>query len=380
MAWYAWRPYVPVSVRRRNAARAVARSKKTGEGVAPVVIQGRLIARSFWGKAWCDNLEAYSDFANRLPRGRTYVRNGSVMDLQLGPGTVRALVSGSELYRISIRIAPLARPRWQAVVRECAGKIGSLVELLQGKFSRAVMELLIQRELGLFPAAKEITFACSCPDWAAMCKHVAATLYGVGARLDAEPELFFRLRRVDQLDLLTAASSGAALATQGGGTRKRIAPAALADVFGIELDPRATAMEAAAGAEPRPRKGRRQPAARAGRAALPESAAARAATGRIARPSQRPRGRPGEPRRPNQRPRRRPGGPDRPSQLPHRRRLDEPRHPSQLPCGQSPDAPHCPSRAAAAKRGALPESAAPGVARRRQPTRQAGTARLPSSR
>ena len=117
-------------------------------------------------------------------------------------------MSGSDLYRISVVIAPLPKPRWRAVVRECAGKIGSLVELLQGRFSRAVMEMLIRREIGLFPSAKEIAFECSCPDWAAMCKHVAATLYGVGARLDAEPELFFRLRRVDQLDLLTAASSG----------------------------------------------------------------------------------------------------------------------------------------------------------------------------
>ena len=348
MAWYAWRPYVPVSVRRRNAARAVARSKKTGEGVAPVVIQGRLIARSFWGKAWCDNLEAYSDFANRLPRGRTYVRNGSVMDLQLGPGTVRALVSGSELYRISIRIAPLARPRWQAVVRECAGKIGSLVELLQGKFSRAVMELLIQRELGLFPAAKEITFACSCPDWAAMCKHVAATLYGVGARLDAEPELFFRLRRVDQLDLLTAASSGAALATQGGGTRKRIAPAALADVFGIELDPRATAMEAAAGENRgHGRGGGSQPRG-------PDAPPC---------PSQRPRGRrPDGSHRPSQRPR---GGQAaaRPSQRP-RRRPDGPRQPESAAASDSHRTSRtCPSQRPRGRRpngAALPESAAPG--------------------
>jgi uncharacterized Zn finger protein len=158
------------------------------------------------------------------------------MDLQLGTGTVKALVSGSDLYRISVVIAPLSKPRWRAVVRECAGKIGSLVELLQGQFSRAVMEMLIRRETGLFPSAKEIAFECSCPDRAAMCKHVAATLYGVGARLDAEPELFFRLRRVDQLDLLTAASSGAALAARGSGTRKRLAETALAEVFGIELD------------------------------------------------------------------------------------------------------------------------------------------------
>jgi uncharacterized Zn finger protein len=259
MAWYEWRPYVPVAVRRRNAAREIARFRTKGPPITPVVVPGRTIARTFWGKAWCDNLESYSDFANRLPRGRTYVRNGSVMDLQLGAGTVTALVCGSELYRVTVAIAPLSTSRWRAVVRECAGKIGSLVELLQGKFSRAVMETLIRRETGLFPSAKEIAFECSCPDWAAMCKHVAASLYGVGARLDAEPELFFRLRRVDQLDLLTAARSGATLAARGTGTRKHIAEAALADVFGIELDelPRASA----APPSPAPGRPRRPPPA-----------------------------------------------------------------------------------------------------------------------
>jgi uncharacterized Zn finger protein len=234
--WYDWRPYVPVAVRRARAVREIARLRKKGEPLAPVVIEGREIARSFWGRAWCDNLESYSDFANRLPRGRTYVRNGSVMDLQIGAGTVKALVSGSELYRISVAITPLTKPRWRAVVGECAGKIGSLVELLQGKLSRAVMAVLIRRQTGLFPSAREIAFECSCPDWAAMCKHVAATLYGVGARLDTEPGLFFRLRRVDQLDLLTAAGTGATLMARSDGTRKRIAESALTDVFGIELD------------------------------------------------------------------------------------------------------------------------------------------------
>ena len=178
------------------------------------------------------------------------------MDLQLGPGTVRALVSGSELYRISIVIAPLSPRRWRALVRECAGQIGSLVELLQGQFSRAVMEMLIRRESGLFPSAREIAFECSCPDRVSMCKHVAATLYGVGARLDAEPELFFRLRRVDQLDLLAAASRGAALAAQARGTRKRIAGTALGEVFGIELDESPPAGSAHPAPASRTRRGR----------------------------------------------------------------------------------------------------------------------------
>jgi uncharacterized Zn finger protein len=256
VAWYEWPPYVPVAVRRQQAALEVARLRADGRSIAPVVLEGRTIARSFWGKAWCDNLESYARLVNRLHRGRSYVRNGSVMDLQLGAGAIDALVSGSELYRVSVTIAPLPPRRWQALVRECAGRIGSLVELLQGRFSRAVMETLIRREGGLFPRPREIAFACSCPDRAALCKHVAATLYGVGARLDAEPELFFRLRRVDQLDLLTAASR-ARRPAQGPAARKRIPAAALAEVFGIELDESSRE----AGVPPRPMPRSRRPAA-----------------------------------------------------------------------------------------------------------------------
>jgi uncharacterized Zn finger protein len=243
VAWYAWRPYVPIAERHESAAREIARLRGTGRPIAPVTIEGRAIARSFWGKAWCDNLQRYTRLANRLPRGRTYVRNGSVLDLQLGEGTAHALVSGSELYRVSVTIAPLAPRRWKALIGECAGRIGSLVELLQGKFSRAVMQTLIRPKTGLFPSPREIAFECSCPDQAALCKHVAATLYGIGARLDTEPELFFRLRRVDQLDLISAASH-ATLPTPGRGTRKRIADSALAEVFGIELDVTAMAPDA----------------------------------------------------------------------------------------------------------------------------------------
>src|SRR6516165_2714205 len=98
--WFGFRPYVPVAQRRAQAAREVAKRQKKGQTVSPVVIEGRAIATTFWGKAWCDNLESYSDFANRLPRGRTYVRNGSVIDLQITPGQIKALVSGSEIYKV----------------------------------------------------------------------------------------------------------------------------------------------------------------------------------------------------------------------------------------------------------------------------------------
>src|SRR5436305_4866811 len=132
--WYEWRAYVRAAQRRRQAERELGRLRKKGQALSPVVIEGRAIARTFWGKAWCDNLERYSDFANRLPRGRTYVRNGSVVDLQITPRAIRALVSGSELYEVTLIVAPVAKARWKSICADCAGAIDSLVELLQGRF------------------------------------------------------------------------------------------------------------------------------------------------------------------------------------------------------------------------------------------------------
>jgi uncharacterized Zn finger protein len=204
-----------------------------------VVLDGRKIAATFWGKAWCDNLEAYSDFANRLPRGRTYVRNGSVVDVQINKGNVTALVSGSELYKIEIKIKPLAPTLWKSIQTECAGKIDSLMELLQGKLSSAVMQIVTRHERGLFPTPKEIDLDCSCPDWADLCKHVAASLYGVGAKLDQNPTLLFLLRGVDAADLISKASAAEAVrqTTGNAGTAPAMSDSEVSDVFGIELAP-----------------------------------------------------------------------------------------------------------------------------------------------
>lgn len=232
---YEFRPYVPAAEKKRRAARAMTQRAKKGLAVDPVVIEGRAIARTFWGKAWCDHLERYCDFDNRLPRGRSYVRNGSVVHLGIGPRRIDALVQGSDLYEVEVSIAELARPRWKTIVRACAGQIDSLVELLQGKLSTGVMKIVTDPRQGLFPAAAQIDMKCSCPDWATMCKHVAAVLYGTGARLDASPELLFVLRGVDHLELLDGKVAAAAKAGGGGG-RKRIADDQLGAVFGIEID------------------------------------------------------------------------------------------------------------------------------------------------
>ena len=232
---FGWKPYVPVAARRRLAARELAKLSKKGKAVSPVVITGRTIAKTFWGKAWCDNLERYSDYANRLPRGRTYVRNGSVVDLQVAPGAVTALVSGTHIYRVQVKVAEVPKTRWSAVCKDCAGAVDSLVELLQGRLSKAVMERLCREKTGLFPAPAEITLACSCPDWASMCKHVAAVLYGIGARLDERPELLFTLRKVDAQDLIARAGTSLPGSGKGPVGGKVLDEGDLSEMFGIEM-------------------------------------------------------------------------------------------------------------------------------------------------
>ncbi len=233
--WYAWRTYVSVAERRRKAEREMQKLAKKGHPVSPVVIEGRTIARSFWGKSWCENLERYSDFSNRLPRGRTYVRNGSVVDLQIAPGEVKALVSGSEIYKVAVKVAQVAKARWTSICKDCAGAIDSLVELLQGRFSKGVMERICQPKAGLFPAPAEIEFSCSCPDWASMCKHVAAVLYGIGSRLDDRPDLLFRLRKVDEKDLIARAGRGLPLARTQPGAARVLRTEGLSELFGLEM-------------------------------------------------------------------------------------------------------------------------------------------------
>jgi uncharacterized Zn finger protein len=231
-----WPRYVPVAERRRQAAKHVEALRRKGQICDPVTLEGRAIARSFWGKAWCENLEAYSDYANRLPRGRTYVRNGSVVDLQIAEGRVRALVAGSEVYRVEIGVQPLEEALWKAILKDCAGGIGSLVELLQGRLSDAVMAVVTRPGTGLFPTPRQVNLRCSCPDGATMCKHVAAVLYGVGARLDRQPELLFRLRHVDPQELIQQGVDVSVVEEAMLAPQTRIERSDLGRLFGIELD------------------------------------------------------------------------------------------------------------------------------------------------
>ncbi len=244
MAWYGsggwdyYPPYMSVGEKKARGALALAKllkkSKRTAE---PVVLahRKRQLAATFWGQAWADNLDRYADLANRLPRGRAYLRNGSVLDLAIGPGRVEAFVAGTELYRVTVAITPLAKARWRRIVMRCTGRIGSLVALLRGELSDEVLGVLTHAREGLFPEPRELALDCSCPDGAELCKHVAAVLYGVAVRLDSRPELFFDLRRVDQSELIGSATIGV-VGRSRAAAGKRIAADRLSAVFGIDLE------------------------------------------------------------------------------------------------------------------------------------------------
>jgi uncharacterized Zn finger protein len=258
-----WKPYIPVAERRRKAAREMEKRKKQGHAVTPVRIEGRTIAATFWGKSWCENLERYSDYANRLPRGRTYVRNGSVVDLEIAPGLIHAYVCGSELYEVELIVAPVAKARWKSICKDCAGSIDSLVELLQGRLSKGVMERICRQDRGLFPSPAEIHLSCSCPDWAGMCKHVAAVLYGIGARFDHQPELLFRLRAVDEKELIVHAGAAAPLTKRGPAAGKLLQGEDLSEVFGLDMAQSASSAKRKP-AKPKPaKKAAQKPSTRA---------------------------------------------------------------------------------------------------------------------
>ena len=204
MGWgyYNYKPKKTAAQQRNDNAKKIDKFMKKNPNLSPISIEGRKIAKTWWGISWCKNLESYADYSNRIGRGSSYVRSGAVIDLQISEGTVTAMVNGTSLYKIHITIDPLSDSKWKTIVKNCAQRIESLSALVEGKFPEELSDILTKQGDGLFPSPREIHLDCSCPDWATMCKHVAAALYGVGARLDEDPLLFFSLRGVDPGELI----------------------------------------------------------------------------------------------------------------------------------------------------------------------------------
>ncbi|MEA1923287.1 MAG: hypothetical protein U9N63_11605 [Pseudomonadota bacterium] len=227
--------------KKAKAAKKLKQLKKKRPDIKPVVINGNTLARTWWGKSWNKNLERYADFSNRIGRGRSYLRHGAVLDLKIEPGKVISLVQGSTAkpYAIEITIKPISPALWASIKNQCQGELKSLQDLLAGRFPKELGEIFFAQGEGLFPVPKEISFDCSCPDWASMCKHVAATLYGVGARFDEDPALFFKLRGADTKDLISRAikdKTDELLKKTRKKSAKVIEDADLSDIFGIEMD------------------------------------------------------------------------------------------------------------------------------------------------
>ena len=280
MGYWGYPEYVSVAAKKAKAAKKLKQLRGENPGIKPIFIEGRTIAKTWWGKSWNLNLERYADYSNRIGRGRSYVRHGAVLDLRIDQGRVEALVQGSTSrpYSVIIKIKAVSDSIWREIKSACEGKLDSLQGLLAGKFPKALGEIFMARGEGLFPSPKEIEFECSCPDWAYMCKHVAAVLYGIGARLDEDPGLFFKLRKVKMDDLVTQAVKGKTrklLEKAEKKSKRVIAESDLSKVFGIDLgedtgiDTKKTTANKKPGSEKKPAKGKAaKPAAKSGKAGI----------------------------------------------------------------------------------------------------------------
>ena len=287
--YFDYPPYIPVAQKAAQNRKAVDALRRKNPNVHPVVIEGRTIASSWWGKSWNDNLERYADYSNRIGRGRSYVRHGAVLDLQVEHGRVSALVQGSQSkpYKVSVTVQELPAATWERLKERSLDQVDTLGDLLAGKFPTALKETFFAQGTGLFPSPAEIRFDCSCPDWASMCKHVAAVLYGIGNRLDHSPELLFTLRGVTVDDLIARTVDAAAADLIGRAELVAdgdvLADADLGDVFGIELEdaplpapePPAAKRKAPA-AKAKPERKPKAPAAKAKPEKKPKAPAARA--------------------------------------------------------------------------------------------------------
>ncbi len=239
MGWgYGYSDYQSVGELRAKAQKQLAKLQKKQPGIQPVIIEGRKITTTWWGNSWCDNFRRYADFENRISRGSAYCKNGFVLDLRIEEGSVSAQVQGSRLYQVSVHIDKIPDKKWKAIEAVCANRIDSMAALAEGRFPKELADVFMKQGDGLFPAPKEISFSCTCPDQYGkhMCKHIAAALYGIGNRLDSAPLMLFTLRGIAPEVLIKKSveeKMKTLLANAGKSSGRVIADADIERLFGV---------------------------------------------------------------------------------------------------------------------------------------------------
>lgn len=165
---------------------------------------------TWWGKAWVDALEHRARLdPNRLGRGRSYARRGSVLDLRVDPGVVSATVQGSRVtpYEVTVRIRAFSGDEWDAVLDVVSAQIGRVAALLDGELPPEVVDDAQAAGLELLPDAGEVKTACNCPDFAVPCKHSAAVCFLIADALDEDPFVLLLLRGRRRDELMSALRS-----------------------------------------------------------------------------------------------------------------------------------------------------------------------------
>ena len=165
--------------------------------------------KSWWAKRWLAAMEQVMD-RGRLQRGRSYARKGQVLSLEEGKGQVKAKVQGSQRtpYKVTIELTPLSEKDWAKVLAALAERPYFVAQLLAGEMPQEIQEAFQAAKLDLFPGRRELSQDCSCPDWADVCKHLAAVHYILAERFDEDPFLLFRLRGKTQDAVLAALGDG----------------------------------------------------------------------------------------------------------------------------------------------------------------------------
>lgn len=177
---------------------------QTQEGIKTKSQRGDFV-KNWWATRWIEAVERVMD-AGRLRRGRSYARAGQVLAVEESAGGVTARVQGSRRtpYKVTIEVKPLSDAQWTAVFSALSERAIFTAELLNGQMPQNIEEAFAAAGVSLFPGRGELTAGCSCPDWASVCKHIAAAQYILAERFDDDPFLLFRLRGRTQEQALAA--------------------------------------------------------------------------------------------------------------------------------------------------------------------------------